>query len=196
MKVNLMVLISLFCLDVFAAEVGEEVKCQGYLERPGQDRVYYNLEGKILKNMGRHYIIYGYTPVFKSKRLHKVLKISCVLPDQEFIKDVVETKEEVLEGKNIEVVTNPNITPDPEFVEIPEESFPEVVDVESVDSQEEVPAPINDMMKKEDNAEVKKTVEKTAVDQSNSDTVECSNFKQKNIIQILKCFIKDGYGSL
>lgn len=191
MKISLFFAISLFTVSSYAFNVGDLIKCQGYFEKNKNDRIYYELEGKILKSLGRHYMIYGYTPVFESKRLHKVLKISCVGPEESFIEEVVEVKNESVPLPDIQVVADPRINNDEEESILIEEEFNRAsVEFKNTEIKEPT-APINEKkIKAKTSLSVK---EKT---QPKVEISGCSEVSKKSFFNIIKCFIKDGYGSI
>lgn len=198
MKFKLLFTLFLMTSSVYAYEVGEMVKCQGYVELKNKERSYYELKGKVLKVEGRHFLIYGFTPVFSSKRLHKVLKISCVRPDEEFITDVTETKEEVTQPEPEVVVKEVTIEDVSDKGQVFENfsADPLPVEEETVKetSKEERPASKTISMNRESTpinsrAAAKESPQK---DQRSSD---CNNLMERDAAHILKCFIKDGYGS-
>lgn len=76
---QLLYIYSLFLpLNALSFELGQNVHCYGYLTQKGK-KISYILEGKVLyipENL--NLVVYGHSPAFNSKKLHKISKDSCV----------------------------------------------------------------------------------------------------------------------
>lgn len=194
MKVKIIIASLMLSLNLHAHEMGDMVKCQGYVERPSEERTYYELNGKILKVLGRHYMIYGYTPVFKSKRLHKVLKISCVLPDEDFIENVVEVKEELVDVPAITVARDPGINLGGEVFEASEKEIG-VVDDELSETNASIVKSAPEPIHIKAPVKIAQSDDLIPETRTTKSPEGCKNLSKQGFVKIIKCFVKDGYGS-
>jgi len=189
-----LLIVMLLSLSAHAASVGDQVKCQGYLELKGK-REYYELQGKVLKNEGRYLLIYGFTPVFSAKRLHKVLSASCISPDEEFIEELVVTEEGKLPAETVEEIKHITVK---DIDHGPEKSASDETRLGGQSSKNEVPEN-KAISKKASNPPIHSKTHKkkdhTGVSAAQSDD-ECDGVSKRGFLVIIKCFIRDGYGDI
>lgn len=72
----ILLFLALSLIETTRASNLRDIHCNGFVKN-GDEKIFYKLSGKIVKDLKGYYLVKGYSPVYKKNMTHKISKKSC-----------------------------------------------------------------------------------------------------------------------